>query len=459
MTRAGSGRVAAPPGRPGGEHRAAADPARKPLAGASAVVVRDQLSPANVRAFAASSPGWLIAVGLLLMLLCGAAAVVTASTVGERQEALDILLVDTEPNAHSAHRLYTSLSIADAAASTAFIAGGLEPQAVRDRYTQAVGEAAAELVIGSGGHDADTRLRTGIATGLPVYTGLIETARTNNRSGYPVGAAYLSEASHQMQATLLPMAEELEDHRAAAVEAAGRHHVRPPWPAIGLLLLALAALVWVQAMLARRWRRTLNAGLLSASAAVLVLLAWTVLAGSISALAMIDGRDEGAVPGSRLTESRILTQQARSAEMLKLVRRDASGDYDRVYDEGIARLADLLDGYPAEAPATDRLAEARAALDHWRAAHQRMNEALANGDYTGAAAVATGPGAQESAAAVAALDRALDSGLAETRNALRGEISRAARALDFLAPGALVLGMMAIGCVGVGIWPRLREYR
>lgn len=439
-----------------------ARPPRKPRTGqrgAAAAAVRERLDPANVRAFATSSPGLLIAVGLLLIALCASAAVVTADMVGDRQLALDVLLAETEPEAHSAHRLYTSLSIADAAASTAFISGGLEPQTVRERYAQAVGAAAAEVVIGAGDAEADARLRTGIATGLPVYTGLVETARANNRSGYPVGAAYLSEASHQMQSTLLPMAEELEDHRSAAVDEAGRRHVRPPWTAIVLLLVALGALAWVQTLLTRRWRRVLNPGLLAASAAMLILLAWTVIAGSISAAAMIGGRDEGTVPGSRLVESRILTHQARTAETLKLARRDATGDYDRIYDESIARIADLLEGYPDEAPATDAVDSATAALDRWRASHQRMNDALARGDYPGAAQVATGSGVAETSAAVDALDLALDGALEETRVHQRDHISHAARALDFLSPGALVLVLLAIGGVCAGIWPRLREYR
>ncbi|PXX65234.1 hypothetical protein DFR70_104296 [Nocardia tenerifensis] len=429
--------------------------------------LREQFDPARLRLFAGSSPGRLIAIGLLLITACVAAGWVTGTTVGDRQHTLNVLLDDTEPDAYSAHRLYTSLSIADAAASTAFIAGGLEPQAVRDRYSQAVGEAAAELVAETGrasgepngADDTDTRLRTGIATNLPVYTGVVETARANNRSGHPVGAAYLSEASNQMQTTVLPMAEELQSRRQAAVTEAQRNHVRPPWTAIVLVVLALVALVWAQFELAKRWRRVLNPGLLLASAAVLVLLGWTVVAGAVSATSMIHGRDDGAVPASRLTESRILAQQARSAETLKLVSRDATGDYDRTYDANIARLADLLGGYPSSAPAAEEVRNAIPALGRWRVAHQRMNDTLARGDYNGAAAVATGPGAADVAAQVEALDKALEQGIDTTRDTLRDNISRAARVLDFMGPGALVIGIVAAGCVGLGLWPRLREYR
>lgn len=451
--------------QPAERHPAAPAPARPRAVAArkqpvhpGVAALRQQLDPANLRWFVVSSPGRLIVLGLVLIALCLSAGSNAADTVGSRQQTLDALLAQTEPDANSAHRLYSALSIADAAASTAFIAGGLEPQGVRDRYSQAIGEAAGELVAQSttGG---DTALRTGIATGLPVYTGIIETARANNRNNYPVGAAYLSEASNQMQTELLPMAEELQSHRSAAVTNTQRNHVRPPWSSIAWLVIALVALIWVQTDVARRWHRVLNPGLLLASGAILILLAWTVIAGSISAASMIRGRDDGAVPASRLIESRIITQQARSAETLKLVRRDATGDYDRTYDSGILRLTELLNGYPKDAPAADDIAQARSALGRWQVAHQRMNDTLARGDYLGAATVATGPGAADAEAQVDALDRSLERAITETRNTLRSDISQAARVLDFLAPGATVLGFVAAGCVCVGIWPRLREYR
>ncbi|GAA5045039.1 hypothetical protein [Nocardia callitridis] len=447
---------------------AAEQPTGTPRSGPLLALLREYLDPAGLRAFAKSSPGRLIAIGLVLIGVSVIAGGVTAASISARQSGLGTLLDDTEPDSYSALRLYTSLSIADAAASTAFISGGLEPQAVRDRYTQAVGEAAAELVTQSGhattvgtdgAPDPDTRLRTGIATSLPMYSGLIEAARANNRTGYPVGAAYLSEASNEMQTKLLPMAQELHDHRSKAVTDAQQRHLRPPWTAITLLVVALGLLVWVQSDLMRRWRRMLNPGLLSASAAILILLAWTVIAGSVSATAMIRGRDDGVVPAARLTESRILAQQARAAETLKLVRRDATGDYDRTYDTNVARLADLLAAYPDSAPAATEVKSALPALDRWRRAHQRMNDTLERGDFSGAAAVATGPSVADSAAQVEAMDKALERGIVETRNNLRDNITQATKVLGFLASGGLVLGLAAAGCVGLGLWPRLREYR
>ena len=432
-----------------------------------ATAVRRRLDTTDMRGFARSSPARLIAVGLALLGLCLLAGAITSAEVGERQHALDQLLNEAEPDANSAQRLYTSLSVADAAAGTAFISGGLEPKPVRDRYDQAVGAAAAELVAqssnagapGAAGPDADSRLRTGVATELPVYSGLIETARANNREGHPVGAAYLSEASNLMQTRMLKMAQELQEHRSAAIEATQHRHVRPPWAAIILPIVALAGLVAGQFYLARRWHRVLNPGLLAASAMLLLLLAWTVVAGSISAVSTSSGRDDGAVPGAELTESRILAQQARAAETLKLVRRDASGDYDHTFDTATARLDRLLSDYPGSAPGSDQVRRAHNSLARWRTAHQRMNDALGRGDFPTASAVAIGSDPSQASAAVDTLDSALAAGISDTRSTLRGNISDAARALDFLAPGALTLAALAAALVVAGLWPRLREYR
>lgn len=434
---------------------------------AAAAAVRNRIDATEVRAFARSSPARLIALGLLLLGICLVAGAVTAAEVGDRQHALDRLLSEAEPDANSAQHLYTSLSVADAAAGTAFISGGLEPEPVRDRYDQAIGEAAAELVAQSdrvGTPEAaepgeDIALRTGIATELPVYTGLIETARTNNREGHPVGAAYLSEASNLMQDTMLPKAQQLQEHRWAAITDTQHDHVRPPWAAILLPILALAVLVGAQYYLARRWQRVLNPGLLAASGVLLILLSWTVIAGSFSAVATTSGRDHGAIPGDRLTTSRILAQQARAAETLKLVRRDASSDYDNTFDNSIARLDDLLTHYPTDAPAADEVRTAHGALERWRAAHERMADALGRGDFLQASKVAIGTGPEQASAAVETLDDALADGITQTRQTLRDDISDAARSLNFLAPGALVLAAFAAAFVLAGLWPRLREYR
>lgn len=421
--------------------------------------------PEDLSAVLRSTPAKLVTLGVLVSLLLVVSGIVAAQMVTSRKATHDQLLGTTEPLANAAQDLYSALSVADAAAVTGFISGGIEPEVVRDRYEQAIGEASAQLVAAAGGttEDADsTRLLSGLAGQLTVYAGLIETARANNRIGNPVGVAYLSEASNLMQTSLLPMAQELHTRGVAAVESTQRAAVRPPWVAIGLLIAALAALCAVHLVISRISRRALNPGLILAIVATGVLLVWMLVAGLVSSSATRRAITHGAEPLATLTESRILAQQSRTAETLLLARRDSTGEYDGAFDETMTRLGDRLHGYSDDnddRTASTAVTQALAARDAWIASHERTRAALARGDYTAAAILATGPGADEATAQFAAVDRALSDGIDATRAELRSNEARAAQLLSALAPASTALIFVALCGVIIGLWPRLREYQ
>ena len=129
-----------------------------------------------------------------------------------RERAAKAARSQTEPLLVQAKNLYTSLSDANATVATGLLSGGVETAAKRDRYL-------GDLIIASGALSALTRgagtaanapaeLDT-IADRLPTYSGLIETARANNRLGFPIGAAYLRQASALMTSSMLPAADHL----------------------------------------------------------------------------------------------------------------------------------------------------------------------------------------------------------------------------------------------------------
>ncbi|MFC7446281.1 hypothetical protein [Rhodococcus daqingensis] len=416
--------------------------------------------------FLRTTPAKLLALGIGLIVLSLISGTVAAIQVADRQRTLDTLLSQVEPQANATQNLYSALSIADAAATTAFIFGGIEPAAVRDRYTQSIGEAAADLVGASSGiletNAQGRRLLTELSTGLPVYAGLIETARAYNRSGYPVGTAYLREASSMMQSTLLPIAEELHGQHAEAVVQNQDEFATPPWLAIGLLLLSLIALVCGLVLLAGWTRRLLNPGLILATVAIAALLGWLLIAGLISSTSTGRALEQGARPLSQLTTGRILAQQARADETLGLVRRDVKGGYAEAFGTHLTRLETILAGYPDGGRvqvATDLVDAAAESGKGWSAAHERVQRLLDNGDWAGAAAVATGPGEQDSTAHFARADAALNDAIIATRTELRADIDRAHSTLHGLGTGALVLAAVAAAGVAVGLWPRLREYQ
>ena len=420
----------------------------------------------ELRAVLRSTPVRLLTLGAVLTMLLVVSAAVSASTVAGRQATHDRLLASTEPLASAAQNLYSALSVADAAAVTGFISGGLEPEMLRNRYVQATNEAAEYLVIAAtGSTDADRETAhdlTEIGRLLPVYTGLIETARANNRSGHPVGAAYLGEASHLMQTELLPAAQELHTRGVAAVEDTQRDAVRPPWLAIGLLLVTVAGLCAVHVVVSRRSRRTLNLGLIVAIGATGVLLCWLLIAGLASSSATERAIERGAAPLAALTEGRILAQQSRTAETLLLARRDTTGAYDDTFETNMARLGDILDehgGGSALDAGSDSIIVARSAHEAWINAHARMVDALARGDYAAASVLTVGSGPDESTARFAALDGALTEGIDDTRTELRDNEFRASRTLAGLAPMSLVLLTVSLAGVWIGLRPRLKEYQ
>lgn len=420
----------------------------------------------DVQGFLSSTPGHLTIVGFLLIVLTLATGLLAATTVENRQADLERLLGETEPLANSAQNLYSALSVADAAAATAFISGGLEPVAVRDQYTQSVGEASAALVQASAGLDfsnpADHDALTTISTDLTVYTGLIETARANNRVGNPVGTAYLSEASQLMQSSLLPMAQQLHSSQEKTVTGIPQSFQAPPFAPIVGFVLAGCALVATQLYFSRKSRRRFNRGLLLTSLAVALSLLWLLVGGLISAVATGRALDSGADPLHHLTEARIMAQQARTIETVSLARRDSTAADNEMFTRKVGSLSEILDDVGGSERAhvdATVLADARAAREGWVAAHQRMLDRLDAGDFTAAAAIAVGGGQQDSAAQYGALDRDLWQAIVNSRTTLRSDISYAARVLAASAPGMTVLAVIGVAGIVIGFWPRLREYQ
>src|SRR6516165_3047806 len=174
----------------------------------------------------ATTPGrlGLLLVGLVLLSL--AWGVLAALTAEQHASAASDVVAVSEPLSLDAEQIYQSLSDADATAASAFLVGGLEPAADLQRYNADIAQAAVRIEAASallGSSAARTQLpgqpskqatATGddlatLSAGLPVYADEVGTARADNRIGYPLGAAYLREASNMLRDTLLPAASDI----------------------------------------------------------------------------------------------------------------------------------------------------------------------------------------------------------------------------------------------------------
>ena len=115
---------------------------------------------------------------------------------------------------------------------------------MRARYQQALADAASALADATAEPtDAETRKALAeMSAQLAAYTGQVESARANNAQGFPIGSAYLREASSSMQTALLPGAERVYTADLARVDQAQRPVGSPPMVGFALLVVAWPAI-------------------------------------------------------------------------------------------------------------------------------------------------------------------------------------------------------------------------
>jgi hypothetical protein len=418
-------------------------------------------------ALARTTPGVLTAFALGLVAATLLAGLFTSLSVQRRGQAIDDLATRSGPLTAAAQEIYRSLSDADATATGSFLAGGLEPTVSRRRYEADIAQAANALAIAVAAREPadvtapDSSLAT-LAGQLPVYTGLVETARADNRQGLPLGAAYQREASNLMRTRLLPAAQALYGAEAGQLSADQDSATRVPWAEILLALVVIGLLVAAQVVLRRRTNRVLTAGLLVATAAAVVSLVW-VLVATISAMNDVrDSRSEGSAQVDLLAKARIATLNARADETLTLVARGAGSAYQDDYVQVTQQLAGLLDraGTLATDPEVDRRIEAAATdAKAWSVAHTGIRAADDQGDYGTAVQRATDAGATGAAGIFDRLDGDLRDAIDRTRDTFGTEVNAASRGLAGAMAAVTVLAVLAAAGSAAGIWRRLKDYR
>lgn len=434
-----------------------AHPSTEPLA------QRSSTEPANQWWwFAKTTPGRILIIGLILASLGILSAFAISTTINSRQQQLTTVLDHTEPLAFAAGQLYTTLSVADAAASTAFIAGA-EPRAVRQRYEQAITDAAVAVTRASSGLTDPplVELLGRINAQLAVYTGLIETARTNNRLGNPVGSSYLSEASALMQERILPDAQRLYDQTSARVDAETTESAAIPAPVIVVVAATVVFGLFAHRWLAERTKRRINLGLVAGGLAFIVLIIWVGTALAVSTAGSRSAKTTAAESLKTVTGLAITAQQARADETLALIRRGDEDVRKRSYYQRVdsmqAQLKDYLGG--PNAIAADALRGADQLLVRWRQADERINSLIEVGNYQAATQVALGTAEDDSTPAFDKLNDALSEGIQESRGRLRNDILSARRVLSGTTVGGVLLSGGAAIAVALGLWPRMSEYR
>jgi hypothetical protein len=408
-------------------------------------------SVAWVRRLARTTPGVVGIIAVVVAACCVLAGLVCGGQLDGRIAEHNSVLDRSEPLAYSAQNLYAALSAADAAAASAFLSGGIETDPMRERYKRALAEAASALTdVTAGTTAAETRTTLAdMSAKLAAYTGLVESARANNRQDFVIGSAYLREASSLMQGSLLPAAEKIYSGDLATLNDDQRIVGTVPTVGLALLGVVLAAIVVGSVILVGRTNRQFNVGLVIAAAAALLVIGWIVAATRLAADNIEDSKTEGTARFEQLAKARILAQKARTDETLELIARSDITDREKSFTAHMDELTALLGaGPPAGANAVAK----------WTASHRKQVDAYELGDYTAAVAQAIGPDRDASAAQFTAVEASLRSEIEQTRATLRDRVSAAGATLAWSPTGTLVLMVVAAVAAVVGLWPRLKEF-
>ena len=295
----------------------------------------------------ATTPARLRLLLVVLVLLSLAWGVLAALTADQHASAAADVVAVSEPLSLDAEQIYQSLSDADATAANAFLAGGLEPAAARQRYEADITQAAirieaASALVGSSaartqmpGHLSEQASAAGSAIGddlatlsgqLPVYTDEVGTARADNRLGLPLGAAYLREASALLRGTLLPSASDIYTRESGLLTSASAQATGLPLVVVAVVIgLGIGYVLYRSSRwLAGHTHRVVNYGLLVAALAGLVSLVWLAGAFTVGRADLLHAQQQGSAPAQAFARADVAALQAHADESLTLI--DNSGD-------------------------------------------------------------------------------------------------------------------------------------
>lgn len=416
-----------------------------------------------------TTPGKLAFVSTLVVAAALCFAVVGTLAARSRSDAAVAARTQTEPLLVQAVTLYNSLSDANATATTTFLTGGLEPPQRRAHYLQDLRLATGSLTTltreVSGSSRARAAVRT-ISDQLPVYSGLIESARANNLQGFPVGAAYLRQASGLLTGTILPAANELyriEAQRLGADYRSGTSN--GPLVAIAIAIaLALGVLIAAQVYVARISRRILNVWMLVATLVIVAASAWAVVALVGSRGALIRAQRNGSDSVEVLTASRVLLSRAQSDQSLTLVSRGSDeispADFDKVMNVLSPQGGMLGEAAPLAARAGKGQDAQRLALEFaaYRAQAAKVIGRQQSGRVGDAIKLAVADAASPSAAS-ARLSSDLAAQANDAQARFQSHAADATSALSGLETVIPVLGVLAAILALVGLRQRASEYR
>lgn len=417
-----------------------------------------------------TTPGRLtayLAVSLILIVTAGAIALTDSLNRGT---VIDEASGQRGRMAIAAFEMYRALSDADSAAASAFLPGMSSETDLSTAYESGVSRASTAVITladeATTPEQVDMVAR--LSATLPVYTGLIETARTYHRQGLPLGLAYLRNASALVRENMLPIINELQAEATSDLYDAKSQATAFPWLATLAALTALGALGYSQYHLSRRTKRVVNPGMAVATVVVIALTGWLLVSWGSASSHIDAGHRTGTEPLEALSNAHIGAQQARSNEAMTLIAQGTNTDYEAEFatimtnligeDNESGLLGEMAVRY--EDPQLKAFVEdAMSAAQDWQNAHVALRELDDNGEYAQAVASAVGRESGQAGEAFDRLNAALTQANELAAQKFNDETVAAGNALGLTGVGFAALTVTGMFAAAVGVQRRISEYR
>jgi hypothetical protein len=419
---------------------APATPTRRRRARAGVVLgwVRDRL---------ATTPGRLILISALVVVGAVCFGVIATGAEQSRERAVRAARTETEPLLVHALTLYKALQEANATVATGLLgAGGLESRYSQAQYTKDIQRATSALTAltqGAVTPAAQAALGT-IAADLPTYTGYVEDARANSRQSFPIGAAYLRQATvvntsmvHAAGRVYAAEAERLNNDYQTGTDTAALVAL------VAAIAAALVLLALAQLYVTRVSHRILNVLMLVATVLLVVVSVWALVGVSSEQDSLAGAQRNGSDSLEALSAANVLLSRAQGDLSLTLVNRgtDKTGPLD------FGAATGVLTTSPIAAALRSRFVAYRAAAD-------RIQQLESQGELV--IAIRQLPG-------VATLSNRLSDQLGREITAADGRFkhsaSDAASALSGLGLAIPLFTVLVAVLALLGLRQRINEYR
>lgn len=412
-----------------------------------------------------TTPAFLRQWNVILLVLIGAFAVVGSIASLVMRSASETTANNTAPALIGIQDLFASVAEANAAATAAFLstsATGTEDRVNRNLYLDAIRRASGQseevsAIIGS--NDEAHEALKDIAVSLNIYSGRIEAARVANSNDLPGADVQLREALGIVQtdvATAVATVNVQGQDQLDAERTTGRILAIA---AVGIGVLTLLGLFWLQVGLLNRTNRILNPLLVIATLLVATVLGYLVIGPANRALALnqaTDGGYDAIATTSEIQTTAFSLQSQLSLQILDSASgAGASGeDLEPLFADVATRIGDLAAGADSDreraAAETLQIRWAR-----YEAAARDIQTEADRGNQDAAVELFQGDGL----ATFNGLNTAIESVLSDNRSQFLDGVDDASRAVSTTPFLTIVLPVLAALATLLAIQRRLGEYR